>query len=232
MIDPPGMCQNTVRETTAFFNDHDKAPESRTSAADTMMEEEYVLVLDGENTNFGENVYNNDDDDDDDDDSWGLMDQADQEAIEYEEEVFSEQSSSTSTSSGDEGEEYYDQWHGVAERDDGEAYGDSRANSPALWRGDLPSNGHSFIITPEPRPTTIEVVVTEDTEDWDDDEDDDDPYDSARLPLDRLSLLMRRSDKSRRCLQERSLPTKFYGSSRFFTIAIDRQKLRRMMDDP
>ena len=201
------------------------------------MEEEYVLVLDGENTNFGENVYNNDDDDDDDDDddSWGLMDQADQEAIEYEEEVFSEQSSSTSTSSGDEGEEYYDQWHGVAERDDGEAYGDSRAVSPALWRGDRLSDDHRFIITPERRPTTIEVVVTEDTEDWDDDSDDDDmdesPYDSAQLPLDRLSLLMRRSDQSRRCLQERNLPTRFYGSSRFFTIAIDRQKLRRMMND-
>ena len=212
-----------MRET-ALFSDYDD-DKTASRKGDTVIEEDDAMVLEGENTNFDENVY----DDDDDDDSWGLMDQADQEAIEYEEELYSEQSSYTS--SGDEGGDY-GPMHGVIERDAIEAYGDSRANSPALWRGDLPSNGHSFIITPEPRPTTIEVVVTEDSEDWDDDEDDDDPYDSARLPLDRLSLLMRRSDKSRRCLQERSLPTKFYGSSRFFTIAIDRQKLRRMMDDP
>lgn len=225
MIVTPGMCQNTVRET-AFFNDYDKGASRKGAPEDAMMEELDVLVLDGEHTNFDENVY---DDDDDDDDSWGLMDQADQEAIEYEEEVLSEQSSSTSTFSENEGGDY-EQWHSAAERDDVDAYGDSRAVSPALWRGDRLSDEHRFIITPERRPTTIEVVVTEDTEDWDDDDDDMDD-DSAQLPLDRLSLLMQRSDQSRRCLQERNLPTRFYGSSRFFTIAIDRQKLRRMMND-
>jgi len=166
---------------------------------------------------------------DDDDDSWGLMDQADQEAIEEELDAVSSEYKSSSDSSG--GEQEGEGEHPQVARN--ESAKDVRAQSPVARQDHHRSDNHRFIITPEQKSVTLfEIVVTAQEDGCWEEEDDDEIEDGhPQLPLDRLSQLMRRSDQSRRSLQKESLPTKFYGSSRFFNIELERQYLRRMLDD-
>lgn len=216
--------------SAAFF--HNKRKTTRVDAG-AIGEEHEQMELDWDN--------------DEDEDSWGLMDRADREAIEQElEALSSECESSASSSDSPGGEQQQEHEEGGEERSRVGARNaeESELSAPVERQGHHRSDHHRFIITPEQIPATIlEIVVIDQDDDgcWEEDNDDDDDDDCddeierdrrpRRLPLDRLGQLMRRSDQSRRSLQKQSLPTRFYTSSRFFGIELERQQLRRMLVD-
>ena len=223
IVDKSAMNRVVGREDDYAFNGDSSLRKEGAGGADAVvMDQGDPMLLEGLN---GDDE--SDSEFDPDHESWEMMDQADQEAVEQEEALSCEYESTSSRLRGES-----NQWQGGVRNNQDDD--DGRASSPVMRRNHHRADSHRFIISPENTPKIIEIVVTMDVEDWADDDGDDlddSEYGSQRLHYDKLNVLMRRSDQSRRCLLLQSLPTRFYGSSSFFAIALERQQLRRIMHD-
>jgi len=202
-------------------------PSEAEDASILMMNEDEAMQLD-----WGDD----DDDDDDDNDSWGLMDQADQEAIQLEELQVQQSCEDETDDGGGEGTETTSSSESQDEQqEDGESP-HHRALSPVEQHHFLDYSQHRFIITPERQTASspyFEVVSTEAAVNDDDDtrEEQQEQPPGSSFAFARLAILMRRSDASRRTVVRYQCPTDYFGSSGFFHMEMERQQLRRMMND-
>jgi len=201
-------------------------PSEAEDASILMMNEDEAMQLD----------WDDDDDDEDDNDSWGLMDQADQEAIQLEELQVQQSCEDETDDGGGEGTETTSSSESQDEQqEDGESP-HHRALSPVEQHHFLDYSQHRFIITPERQTASspyFEVVSTEAAVNDDDDtcEEQQEQPPGSSFAFARLAILMRRSDASRRTVVRYQCPTDYFGSSGFFHMEMERQQLRRMMND-
>lgn len=163
-----------------------------------------------------------DNEDDGSESSWGIMDRADQEAIEEELLELTNIYRTERTIEGA-GAPGYD-GRRVVKYDRGEHQNaHTRPHSPIAQHEYHFSDSHRYVITPEQTNKTATMKIN--------------PLHSRNYEhhddiYQRLALLVHRSDRSRKsfrtlsCLQNSS---EFYSSSRFLTIEMERQQLKRIL---